>query len=94
MRTPFDKFVRNEFERPQDGPEGAASKCSCIACIHHILVNKGRDSPSNPSPHLVDSPFRGAFSMAESEGEAVKDKVPVALYPAERVCQDGISRSS
>ncbi len=23
MRTLFDKFVWNEFERPQDGPEGA-----------------------------------------------------------------------
>ena len=43
------------------------------------------------NPYLL---IQGAFSMAESEGEAGKDKVPVALYPAERVCQDGIPRGS
>ena len=28
--------------------------------------------------------------MVESEGEAGKDKVPVVLYPAERVGQEGL----
>jgi len=32
--------------------------------------------------------------MAERKGEAENDKVPVALYPAERVCLDGKPRGS
>ena len=42
-----DKIAGSDFGRPQDGPEGAAEKCSCIFGIQHIPVHKAQDVPSN-----------------------------------------------